>query len=484
MTHKYLKWLAEDYRPIAGGALESNIVGLWFAKQTAKGAPVTFTTGTKRARWVGGDLQTNRSDGKEAWSDQSLFADEVDFVNTLIGNGAPVIQGQSSLVAYLCYLSCGQEVVTGGTNAVQTLTASATYATGGSFKLILTLLNGLTFTTAAIAWNATAVAIVAAIQAAMPGPWAVTGPTPSITATGGPISTTPVVLTFAGPLAAQPIPLFTVDATLLTGGTTPTVIPSSTTPGVPFQHVATPADTGGFYYGVAKSVGKSTVHRVQFNDCRTQSLRLEGSSASKVVKATPTFVSLDPGQIIAADPTKLDDGLKPLLYTEAVGAFNIDGTIYKGQSAFAVLLTWGLNEFYGDDVVPLDLINNTAMASIEGLTLLIDQNGLTRFNNQIYGTPTPATNAKPMKGIPLLGSYTATFTRTNPYTGLTSETMTITMPGVKWMPTLAIPANPAGGAVELSFTGEMRKVYSPSTGNLVAPFTITVQEPLDAAFSS
>jgi hypothetical protein len=465
-------WLESDYRPIGGGALESNINGLWFMKQSAKGTPAVFTVGTKRARWVGGDLQTNRNDGSEAWSDQTLFADTVDFVNPRMGNGAPVLQGQSSLVAYLAWLSCGQETVTGGANAVITLTMTGA-PTAGTFTLSWTILGNV-YTTTGIASTATAAATLAAIQAALPAAYGGT----NIVATGGPFPTTPVVLTFSGAnTAARPIPLPTVVSSL-TGGTTPTVAPTTTTAGTPFSHVATPTDTGGFFYGVVKSVGKSVVHRVQYNDCRTQSLRIEGSSASKVVKVTPTFISLDPGVIVAADPTKLDDGLRPLLYTEAAGAFTIDGSVYQGHSAFAAMFTWGLNEFYGDAVTVYDLINNEATAVLEGVTLLIDQAGLARFNSQIYGTTTPGVGARPITGLPLLGSYVTTFTRVDPNTGLTSESLKIEFFAVKWSPSLAIPANPGGGAVELSFAGAMRK----SAG--LPPFRITTANPLDAAFTA
>jgi hypothetical protein len=182
----------------------------------------------------------------------------------------------------------------------------------------------------------------------------------------------------------------------------------------------------------------------------------------------------------------LDDGLRPFIYTEAHGTYEIDGVIYTGQSAFALMFTWGLNEYYGDDVVPQDLINNVATCTIEGLTLLIDAAGLQRYNSQIYGTPTPSPGQAPIKVLPAMGSYTCLFTRTNPITGLVSESLKLEIFGVKWAPSLAIPANPAGGAVELSFTGSMRKTpgaqYTGQTG--LPPFKITCMNALDAAFSS
>ncbi len=460
-------------------ALEQNINGIWAAKQVAKGSPVTMTTGTKRLRWVGGDLQTNRADGMEEWSDGTLFGDIVDFANTLVGNGAPVAQAQSGALAYIAWLAAGQEAVTGGTPAVETLTMTGA-PTAGAFTLAYTVAAGPAqgaWTTAPIPFGATAAQVASALVAAT-GPAGIVNPLSlagAIVAAGGPINTTPVTLTFSGPLANMPVPLLTANNTGLTGGT---VTPTMTTVGAGFQHVCTPADTGGFYSTWVKSVGKTVIHRSQYNDCRIQSLRLEGSSASKILKMTPTFASLDPGQVVTADPTQPDDGTKPLLYTEAQGTFTIDGAIYRGHSAFASTVTWGLAEFYGDAVIPQDIINTRANATLDAATILLDAQGLSRYNQQIYGTPTPAAGAKPIQVTPPNGSYSNLFSRINPYTGLASESVKYEMPGVKWNPNLNIPANPAGGPVEFPMAGEFRKVAGQP------PWRLTVVTPNDAAYSS
>jgi hypothetical protein len=483
MKTTYSKWLEDGYSPIGGGALESNINGLWFAQQTeGKGKFVTFTTGTKRGRWVGGDLQVNRADGEEAFSDQTLFADHVDFANTLVGSGAPVLQGQSGIVAYLCWLAMGQETVTGGVNAVMALKGSAEL-TSGEFRLQLTIGTNV-YKTAKLKSTVTATEIIAAMEAAFPGQWVAANIKAAV---GGSTVTksnaTPIEFTFENGLGHQPVPNLVVVESTLVGGT---LAVEEKTKGTSYKHVATPSNNGGSYFGIFKSVGKTTVHRSQFNDCRATSLRLEGSSASKVVKATPTIISLNPGEVQTTDPSAVDEGLRPWIYTEAQGTFEIDGSIYRGQSAFAVLFTWGLNEYYGDAVHPFDVINNTATASIEGLTIIIDQAGLERFNSQIYGTVAPAAKAVPIEGIPLNGSYKCVFSRTNLNTGGASEKLTIEFTGVKWSPTLAIPANPAGGAVELSFTGMMRKqvggAYAHTTGE--PPFRVTTEYPIDPAFTS
>jgi hypothetical protein len=456
--------------PIGGGALESNINSIWVSKQTGRGVPAVMTVGTKRGRWVGGDLNVARADGTEQFSDGTLFGDTVDFVNTLTGAGAPVVQGQAGLMAYLNWLSCGQESVTGGINAVHTLTSTAT---GGTFSWTMNgyTVSGLNPTTT------TGPTLAAALLTAVNSQGS-SFPAGSITGTGA--AGGPWVITFVNPgsaqgLGFQPVPLPTINNSLATGGTVTAV---STTTGMGFTHVATPSDVGGFWTTWAKSVGKSVVWRGQFNDCRISSLRWEGSSASKVVKLTPTLMILDPGQIIAADPTQVDDGTRPFIYTDAAGTFNIDGQIYRGHSSFAMEAQWGLAEWYGDSVTPYDVTNTRATVQLSGITILIDAQGLARYNEQIYGTPTPAVGARPLTTIPALGSYSCTFSRTSPYTGLAVESAVFTLPSVKWDPSLNIPANPAGGPVELAMAAEYRKTAGQPA------FTVAVTTPFSTAFSS
>jgi hypothetical protein len=88
--------------------VESNVYGLWVAKQTARGNPANAAV--KKLIQVGGDVDANRDDGSENWSDGTRFGDSTDFVNTLIGSGSPVIEAQPDTLAYLCYLFFGGEV--------------------------------------------------------------------------------------------------------------------------------------------------------------------------------------------------------------------------------------------------------------------------------------------------------------------------------------------------------------------------------------
>jgi hypothetical protein len=447
--------------PLAGGsftsdAIESNIFGLWAAMQPeGRGTPADMTVGSKMLRWIGGDVTTARSDGTEDYSDNTLFGPTVDFVNTILGNGTPQIQAQAGTLAWLAWLACGQETCSGGGSDVQTLTSTAT---GGTFAVEM---NG--YISTPIAFDATAEEVQTALIAAT-NVSDVQMPIGSYEATGGPLPADPVVITAAGPLTNMPFPDMTVDNTNATGGDAAI---AHTTVGVGFTHVATPSDAGGFWSTWFKAVGSTTNIKHQFNDTRISSLMVEASSASKVAHATPTLISLDPGEIQTTNPTKEDDGTIPFIFTEGMGEWTIDDIVFRGHSAFSMTATWGLTEWYGDDVRPYALVNTRAMVALNAITIILDEQGLGEFNQIIYGQRNPPAGTKPISVVSPLGSYSAQLTKVNPYTGLTESSAAFEFPTMKWDPGLSIPPNVAGGPIELALAGAFRKI----PGQI--PFTIT-----------
>lgn len=107
-----------------------------------------------------------------------------------------------------------------GTAEVQTLTP--TTVTAGTFTITITNpVTGVARTTAAIAYNATAAVIQAAIEALD------NVDSGDILAAGGPMNTTPVTLTFYGQFIGNP-----AQVTIGGGSLTGTIAPTTTTPGV------------------------------------------------------------------------------------------------------------------------------------------------------------------------------------------------------------------------------------------------------------
>lgn len=117
-------------------------------------------------------------------------------------------------------IASGSGAPSNGTSEVQTLTITGT-PTGGTFKIQF---RGRR--TAAIAYNAAAAAVQAALEAL---PSLGSG---QVTCGGGALPGTPVTITFAGTQAARAQPLATVVESALTGGTTPAAAITETTPGV------------------------------------------------------------------------------------------------------------------------------------------------------------------------------------------------------------------------------------------------------------
>jgi hypothetical protein len=324
-------------------AMEPNLNALWINKQTAKGTTAAAAS-AKRGVWVAGDVNVARDDGSENFSTLDRWGDQVSFVNTIVGEGSPGIQGRPDIAAYLAYLFFGQETVTGAAD--------------------------------------------------------------------------------------------------------------------PWSHEATPG-TAGFWATVWKRIGGSIIERQLYGDSKISGIQWEGSTASKVLRITPTILSLNPGEIFAADPAAAmptGAGEMPFLYTEGQGAFEIDGTVIPGQSQFTVNCDEALGPYYGDDVVPVDLVVGNPTITV-AVTLLVDAAGVAQYNTRVYGSATPAAGTKPLHFLDPIGSYEFLLTRKNSAGPITpARSFKLELPGVQWAPDVALPPNNEGGAMELSLAGEARLV--------------------------
>lgn len=249
------------------------------------------------------------------------------------------------------------------------------------------------------------------------------------------------------------------------------VVTSVVGPPTAQKHTFTPAITQGFYHTWVKRIGSSTVQRQSFIDSLITGFSIEGSTANKALRFTPTVLSLDPGKVVASDPAAAlptGDDLRPFLYTEATGTFTIDSVVVAGQSQFTFTVNEDKTPVYGDDAVPYDLVSGSPSATI-GATVVFDAVGLARYNQLVYGTTAPAANTKPIRNLPALGSYSAYFKQKDATGALTGREFKLTIPGVKWAVPDAPGANPGGGNTEIALAGEMRPL-----GGASQPYTIDV----------
>lgn len=251
-----------------------------FGVQTLKG---TAVPATRFARLRSGSLGGERSllvPDPEIGGNRDIPGA---YLGPVTFGGELAFYPRSEMLALLAYAALGAKASTSvaGTNEVQTLTQSGT-ATGGTFKLQF---RGQR--TATIPWNATSAQVDTALEAlSLIG---VAG----VLSAGGPLNTTPITATFnAAPYAATNVPMLTVVENLLTGGTSPTVLITASTPGVPAvgTHVITCADVLP-WLTVEERVGPSAAafESYQYKDAKVDTLHLEADASGFVMGSSNLF---------------------------------------------------------------------------------------------------------------------------------------------------------------------------------------------------
>ena len=227
-----------------------------------------------------------------------------------------------------------------------------------------------------------------------------------------------------------------------------------------YPHTITPANAGGRWLTVWKKVGSAVgPHRVKYNDTRIAQLQVSCSQGAKVLRMTPTLLSIDPGEVFTSDPVKADDDAsnvtdQPFLWTEATGLWNFDG---GGAGAVGevdevnVTMNDNLDAWYGDDVKPALVVPGRGVVTVSFAYALTDLT-LPVYNKVHYGSASPAGGAKPVKTI-FSGSLDVTMTR-----GATTtlRSLRLEVPKINYAASLAIAGNADGGVVKLPMAGEAR----------------------------
>jgi len=182
--YRRLLFIAEDLNKTTGNAI-----------YIVKHMPSALRSGREDEQWTR-TAEISRGVTYQAYIDDALGTDMMTWID---GPGWRDLAPLSDEVQ--------QVAITGG-------------PTGGTFTLTF---SGQT--TAGIAYNASASAVQSALEALSntnPG---------DVTCTGGALPGTPVDATFGGQYAGTDVPQMTADSTGLTGGTSPTVTVTTTTPG-------------------------------------------------------------------------------------------------------------------------------------------------------------------------------------------------------------------------------------------------------------
>lgn len=233
------------------------------------------------------------------------------------------------------------------------------------------------------------------------------------------------------------------------------VVTAITGPPAASKHTFTPSTGLGHWSTWYYRKGLTVVERARHNDCLIGRIQIEGSTGDKVLRVTPRVLSLDPGENQAADPAAAMPTGTAILFSDAVGTWTFDTVVVKGHTSFTFVIDEDFGTNYGDDVVVHDFSTGSPAVTI-GVNVLMDADALARYNVLVYGTASPGAGTKPIRRIPALGSFSVDFLQRDTAGALNGREFKLTIPGVKW----AIPdrpaVNPAGGAAELAFAGEMR----------------------------
>jgi len=213
----------------------------------------------------------------------------------------------------------------------------------------------------------------------------------------------------------------------------------------------------GFWATFYQREGQTQIIRQKHNDCQVSQLQIEGSTANKAVRATPTVLVLDPAEVFTADPTQAMPTKQSLLYTDGTGTFTIDGVAIPAQSQFTFVPNEALTPVFGDDTIPVDIAIGNPAVTI-AVTLELEALALAELFKLLYGTATPAAGTKPLKTVPALGSYSFDLKARTAAGYENGDRFKLTIPGVKWtVPDAPDPA-PDGSTPQIALAGAMRKV--------------------------
>jgi hypothetical protein len=221
------------------------------------------------------------------------------------------------------------------------------------------------------------------------------------------------------------------------------------------KHTTVPLPGIGHWLTFQDRQGSSVLQRRQYVDCQIGQLVVTGGTQAKAVRVTPSVISLDPAIIAAADPAAALTAKIPFLYTDGTSRFSIDGTVFRGHSAFTLTVNKDLQPVYADDTVVHDVAIGNAGVTIS-VTLYFDSNALAQWNKLVYGVVNPAAGVKPLRTVAALGSYGFDLRARDGAGAVNGDKFVLALAGVKWNVPDAPAPNPAGGAGEITLAGSGR----------------------------
>lgn len=207
--------------------------------------------------------------------------------------------------------------------------------TGGTFTLTFTW-GGNIYTTAAVAFNATAAAVAGAVQAAAGTPAL---PATSVTGSGGPLPASAVTLTFTGGISG-PVTVQSANSAGLTGGTTPTATFTRTTQGVTPTAYAHPLSFAPFGAGLLPSLNLQIIrdsinHKSIGNMLESVELTFPfDGPGTAAVESHPLYLRQELGSVALPTGVIPEVAAQPMMIRDASVVFDGGATSTIGISGF------------------------------------------------------------------------------------------------------------------------------------------------------
>lgn len=226
--------------------------------------------------------------------------------------------------------------------------------------------------------------------------------------------------------------------------------------GDPWTHTITSAGTAGAWGTWWEKVGVNVgPNREVYWDTKIAKWTMECGVQQKPMHYSLDIFALNPAEVYVTDAAKAQNTSDPFLWTEMTGALTFDGTVISEVEGEVLEVDTKMEAFYGDNVLPLQLIEKKGTITRTVNTIITDTT-LQKYYKAIYNNTAPGAGTLPVKAV-FQAACTSIYTRS------ATRTLTFTTPQIAIDPSnMSVDPQPEGGKIALALTGLCQKSGSPA----------------------